>query len=130
MTNSTRFYIGVMQKMSRGFLSAFLLFSCAKKEEILPEGCSKSLNSIISFKQEVYPIIQSNCLGCHDANNHSGGIVLENYKQISDSGKSGELYNSIFIQVSGFPQMPKGGKLKDCEIALIQAWINKGALNN
>jgi len=130
MNNSIRFYIGVMQKMSMGLLSTFLFFACAKKEEVSPSGCNKSPNSIISYKQDVLPIVQSNCLSCHNDINHFGGIVLENYQQLSASGKSGELYNSIFIQASGFPLMPKGGKLKDCEISLIQAWINQGSLNN
>lgn len=57
--------------------------------------------------------------------------MIETYTQIAESGKSGELYNSIQINSStGKAYMPKGGRLMDCEIALIQAWIKQGALNN
>ncbi|MEN9363876.1 MAG: hypothetical protein RI903_1185 [Bacteroidota bacterium] len=57
--------------------------------------------------------------------------MIETYTQIAESGKSGELYNSIQINSStGKAYMPKGGRLMDCEIALIQAWIKQGTLNN
>jgi len=84
----------------------------------------------VSFSRDIFPIIQTNCLQCHDAKNHYGGIVIENYTQIAESGRSGELYNSIQISSNGKAYMPKGGRLLDCEIALIQAWIKQGALNN
>lgn len=67
---------------------------------------------------------------CHDAKNHFGGIVIENYAQITESGKSGKLYNSIQISSFGKAYMPRGGRLMDCEIELIQAWINQGTKDN
>jgi uncharacterized membrane protein len=130
------FYIGVIKKMPRGFLSAFLVFSLSsclydKSGSLTPTSCSTSPTSQVSFSRDIFPIIQANCLQCHDAKNHYDGIVIENYSQIAESGKSGELYNSIQINSStGKPYMPKGGRLLDCEIALIQAWIKQGALNN
>ena len=66
----------------------------------------------------------------HDAKNHFGDIVIENYIQIAESGKSGELYNSIQISSFGKAYMPRGGRLMDCEIELIQAWINQGTNDN
>ena len=53
--------------------------------------------SISVNTENIFPIIKINCLQCHDAKNHFGGIVIENYTQIAESGKSGELYNSIQI---------------------------------
>ena len=129
------FYIGVIKKMPRGFLSAFLVFLCSsclydKSGSPPPASCSTSPTSQVSFSRDIFPIIQTNCLQCHDAKNHYGGIVIENYTQIAESGRSGELYNTIQISSNGKAYMPKGGRLLDCEIALIQAWIKQGALKN
>jgi len=129
-------YIGVLKIMPRGFLSALLVFilnaSLQDKQAVLgPKSCSTSPSSQVSFTKDIFPIIKINCLQCHDAKNHFGGIVIENYTQIAESGKSGELYNSIQINSStGKAYMPKGGRLMDCEIDLIQAWVKQGSLNN
>ena len=135
MSNIQQFYIGVIKKMPRGLLSAFLVFLCCsclydKSGSLTPASCSTSPTSQVSFSRDIFPIIQTNCLQCHDAKNHYGGIVIENYTQIAESGRSGELYNTIQISSNGKAYMPKGGRLLDCEIALIQAWIKQGALNN
>jgi uncharacterized membrane protein len=128
-------YIGVLKIMPRGFLSALLVFilnACLQdKQAVLgPKSCSTSPSSQVSFTKDIFPIIKINCLQCHDAKNHFGGIVIENYTQIAESGKSGELYNTIQITSNGKAYMPKGGRLMDCEIDLIQAWVKQGALNN
>jgi uncharacterized membrane protein len=130
-----QFYIGVLKIMPRGFLSALLVFmlnACLQDKESIraPKTCSTSPSNQVSFSKDIFPIIQINCLQCHDAKNHFGGIVIENYMQIAESGRSGELYNSIQISSFGKAYMPRGGRLMDCEIELIQAWINQGALNN
>ena len=119
--------------MSAGILPAFLVwlsFSCQKKETNLTPTCTTNPSATVSYKRDVFPIIQINCLSCHDAVNHFGGIVIENYDQIALSGKSGELYNSIMITSNGKAYMPKGGRLFDCEIELLKAWIDQGAKNN
>ncbi|NBW03448.1 MAG: hypothetical protein EBR87_07030, partial [Cytophagia bacterium] len=95
-------YIGVLKIMPRGFLSALLVFilnACLQdKQAVLgPKSCSTSPSSQVSFTKDIFPIIKINCLQCHDAKNHFGGIVIENYTQIAESGKSGELYNTIQI---------------------------------
>lgn len=131
-----RQYIGVIQKMSGGFLLAFLvmiLIGCTYDKEgaIAPSTCSTSPSSVVSYARDIYPIIKNNCLSCHDAKNHAGGIVIENYIQISESSKSGELYQSVYFPPSGNPPiMPKGKSLLKCEITLIEAWAKQGSLNN
>jgi uncharacterized membrane protein len=128
-------YIGVLKIMPRGILSVLLVFilnACLQdKQTVLgPKTCSTSPSSQVSFTKDIFPIIKINCLQCHDAKNHFGGIVIENYTQIAESGKSGELYNTIQISSNGKAYMPKGGRLMDFEIDLIQAWVKQGALNN
>jgi hypothetical protein len=128
-----RFYIGVIKKMSVGLLPAFLVWltlSCQKKEVSLTPTCITNPTSTVSFKRDVFPIIKTNCLNCHDAANHNGGIVLDSYDKLQLYGKSDDLVNSIMIASNGKAYMPKGGRLLDCEIALIQAWVKQGVPNN
>ncbi len=137
MIYESKNYIGVIKKMSGGFLSAFLIFSlggCLQEKNnsgtLLPATCNTLPTSEISYQKNVYPIIQASCLTCHDARNHFGGIVLENYNHIAESGQSGELMYSLRIISSGKAYMPKGGRLMDCEVAILQAWIQQGSKNN
>ena len=128
-----RFYIGVIKKMSAGVLPAFLVLltlSCQKKEVNLTPTCATNPTSLVSFKRDVFPIIQTNCLSCHDESNHNGGIILDSYDKLQLYGKSDDLVNSIKIASNGKAYMPKGGRLLDCEIALIQAWVKQGVANN
>lgn len=75
---------------------------------------SNCVISNMSFSKDVLPIFISNCNGCH----------LQTY--ISN----GSLMNSILQNGKAAPMPKNAYKLNSCSIATIQAWINKGALNN
>lgn len=45
---------------------------------------------------------------------HFDSIVIENYAQITESGKSGELYNLIQISSLGKAYWPRGSRLMYC----------------
>jgi hypothetical protein len=90
----SRVYIGVIKKMSAGFLPAFLVWmtcSCINNDAAAVAGCTATPPATIHYLKDVYLIIKQNCLSCHDATNHAGGILLENYDQIAFSGNTGEL---------------------------------------
>lgn len=127
----SKHYIGVFMLMPLGFLVALLYSSCKKTElDFVSSNCDAAKNTSITFSNDVYPIIKDNCLSCHDAKMHSGGIVIENFTQIAESAKIGELMNSITPFNGNPPAMPKGGRLTDCQIAIIKNWINQGINNN
>ncbi len=84
----------------------------------------------MSFANNIRPILQSACIGCHQGNSPGGGINLSTYTGVLGSVGTGELMGSIRRQ-SGFSAMPKNGAaLQACQINKIQAWINQGAPNN
>ncbi|MCB0806298.1 MAG: hypothetical protein KDC05_10905 [Bacteroidales bacterium] len=89
----------------------------------------------VSFSQEVFPIIQNSCLGCHSGANPNGGISLTNYQQIKNQasispGSSGSLLGAI-TWATGNSNMPQNGnKLSDCDIGIIRNWIEEGMPNN
>ena len=84
----------------------------------------------VSFSQDVQPILNTSCTGCHNSNNASGGISLTNYTGVLGPATSGQLYGAVAHQ-PGSVAMPQGGnKLPDCQINTIKAWIDQGIKDN
>ncbi|MFM7682217.1 MAG: hypothetical protein ACKO7P_05675 [Bacteroidota bacterium] len=78
----------------------------------------------VSFNNDVLPIIQNNCTGCHDNQN---GYTFTNHQNISSN------YAAIVGSMKGvgYQLMPKGGPaLPDSLIVKIQCWVNQGKKNN
>lgn len=99
-----------------------------------PNNSCDTLNAI-SFSKQVWPIIQTSCLGCHNTNAASGNINLNGY--VNTSAVAGTLVNGIsqmsgaINQKAGFKAMPPyGAKMDACKIRIIDLWIQQGMLNN
>ena len=93
-------------------------------------GCD---TTVTKFSTEVKPILQSYCLSCHSnsaAGGSGGGIKLQDYADVKTYADNGKLIGTISHN-AGFAVMPKGGgKLTDCNILVVQTWINRGKLND
>lgn len=84
----------------------------------------------ISYSQKVVPILQQNCYSCHLSSSTGGGYLMGTYTREKNLA-TGSRFMGAIKQLSGYSAMPKGGtKLSDCQIAIIQKWINQGCLNN
>lgn len=83
--------------------------------------------SMTSFSSIIFPIIQGNCSisGCHVAGGTGPGL-FENYDQVKSFVDNGKLENRALVQ----RDMPPSGPLTNCQIALIQRWIDRGAPND
>ena len=119
-------------------------------------GCGQEADvaSKVSFANDVVPIFQANCVGCHDIAAEgvaTSGLNLRDYDGIMQGTKFGPavvpndsasstLYRVVAHQTDPQIQMPphheealaegRGAALKESEIMLIQSWIDQGALNN
>ena len=82
-----------------------------------------------TFAAVVNPIISNNCSSCHNDNYKSGGISLSNYTNIAAIAQNGKLVGTIG-KSSGYPLMPPGNKISDCNIVKIQKWVKSGYPNN
>jgi hypothetical protein len=93
--------------------------------------CTESCNpGNFEFGAHIFPIIASNCRGCHSGNAPSAGIRLDDYSTIKAAADNNSLYGSV-AWLSGYTPMPDGGiKLSDCNITQIKNWIDNGAPNN
>ncbi len=113
----------------------FALGSVAILTLFLPSGCSKAkappplpeviCTSTISFSQQVAPMIEENCSGCHGSGAGTSP-VLSNYTEISENA------DKIIHALRGTPQlMPEGGPaLADSLIQQFQCWLQQGKMNN
>ena len=89
------------------------------------------------FVQDILPIFVSNCAttGCHDAQSHEEGVILDNYEHIYDEIDPYDLDNSVFkliIEDNNSNRMPPPPmpRLTPTQILTVANWILQGAPNN
>jgi uncharacterized membrane protein len=98
----------------------------------LETTCMTDCDSTVSatFTAVVYPILETNCVGCHNDNLAEGGVKLNSYATILSYANAGNLMGTIEHK-AGYLVMPTSGvKLSDCNIALLNKWIANGTLND
>jgi len=85
----------------------------------------------IKYSTDVVGILTGSCYACHSgAAGAGGGIKLDTYASLKTYVNNGKLKAAI-THTPGVSAMPKGGgKLNNCSINKIVAWINNGAPNN
>jgi WD40 repeat protein/mono/diheme cytochrome c family protein len=97
----------------------------------------------VSFVKDVQPVLQTNCLGCHQPAKSQGGFVMTAFESLLKGGESGDAAivakdaakSELLARVKGADGkaiMPPAGnrKLTAEEIATIERWIVQGAAND
>jgi hypothetical protein len=95
----------------------------------------------VSYKNDVVPILRSNCYKCHSAGNSVGstGILLDTWDSLKFYARNNDTTNvSALVGVitnnphnPNYPSMPyKLPALDSCSILKITFWVFQGALNN
>lgn len=90
------------------------------------------------FNTHIAPIFKQYCLGCHNAKDAEGGLVLESYQSLLKGGEEGAVLLAgksdssrlvLMLEGKAEPVMPPGEneRPKPEEIARIKAWIDAGA---
>lgn len=83
-----------------------------------------------SFSQNILPIVQLTCNGCHSGSNPSGNLSLTTYDQIKTVALDGRLMHSL-NGTNGYSIMPDNtAGLPSCNKTQFQNWVNAGAPNN
>ena len=94
-------------------------------------------DTMICFETQILPLFQSNCAmsGCHDAITHEEGFRLYDYAHIiqdivPNQPTQGDLMD-VILETDPDKVMPPppSSPLSSAQIALIQQWINQGAMN-
>lgn len=87
----------------------------------------------INFNDHVMPIFRNACLNCHNPDKKKAGLDLSTYEATIQGGENGKILasgnaaNSLLfkcVKQTEEPKMPpKGDKLSDAEIGVIEKWI-------
>jgi len=124
-----------------------ILSSCVALAAIcvsfLPAGAfaedEAQADTAVSFYQQIRPIFQANCHGCHQPAKASGGYVMTDFEKLLKGGESGlaaivpgKPEDSYLIEQitpdKGEALMPKkADPLVGYDIKLITQWIKAGA---
>jgi mono/diheme cytochrome c family protein len=92
----------------------------------------------IDFVREVQPILQTQCVACHGANKHKGGLRLDTAEQMARGGDRGpilkrgdsagsRLIHLVAGQDAKLKMPPRGPALSAVEVGKLRAWIDQGA---
>src|SRR3954451_23177317 len=89
------------------------------------------------FETKIRPILADNCYGCH-TNSAMGGLRVDSLDGMKKGGAHGPAITAgdpeksyligLIKQTDADKRMPKGGKLKDAQIADLEAWVKAGAV--
>src|SRR5208337_1711243 len=83
-----------------------------------------------AFETRVRPVLARACFSCH-TDSAMGGLKMDSREHILKDVVPGDPDASKLVQAirySGARKMPPSGKLKDEEIASIEAWVKAGAV--
>jgi mono/diheme cytochrome c family protein len=105
-------------------VATVFFFSCKHQPDDmvipLPENCDLTG---VTYPGTVVPILESNCVGCHNSQINNGGINLTDYSTLSNLASSGKLAG-VINQAPGYTSMPPNTKIDSCDILKIEKWIN------
>ena len=107
---------------------------------ILPFAAPMSAADRITYDDHILPIFKNACLNCHNPDKKKAGLDLSTYQgalQGSENGKvlqSGNAAASLLFkcvkQIEDPKMPPKGDKLNDAELALVEKWIAGQLMEN
>ena len=129
--------------MKNTFVNALLLVASMSASYAPDSAAGQSLLPAptagrVDFARDIQPILVERCHSCHGAEKQKGGLRLDNERDAlagGDSGKAilaGNSAASLLIHnVAGLnldtPMPPSGERLSTNQIALLRAWIDRGA---
>lgn len=125
-------------------MTVFLLAGCSDHGSPLETDDPPVDNGPVSFTDDIQPIFNSNCIGCHGEGGNAGldlrssssynnlvGVAATNSMGIlvvAGDSESSVIAQRLNGALGGF--MPPTGPLQDPIRALVLEWINDGALEN
>ncbi|MDG1253186.1 MAG: hypothetical protein P8N56_05850, partial [Schleiferiaceae bacterium] len=89
-------------------------------------GCD---TTAYTFSGTIQPMMQTFCVGCHNASSAPAYVVLDQYAGVVAATTNNRLMGAVKHQ-SGYVAMPPSGNgLTDCQIQQLEKWIAAGAPN-
>lgn len=117
-------------------LMVSLMATSCYYDEMPPEAVIP-IPDTVSYSKDVQPLWDQSCISCHKpgatapdltAANSYAALVTNSKYVVSGNAAGSKLHKSLVGD--GAAIMPTEGKWSDSKIALVDKWINDGALNN
>ena len=94
------------------------------------------------YTEKVRPILVTNCGSCHFNMNHAGGLSMDTQAGMMKGGMDGAVIvagdpaNSLLVKLirhegpadDPMPMPPRGAKLRDEDIDVVEQWVKAGAV--
>ncbi len=107
-----------------------------------PAGVTLGVQPRIDFVKHIQPILEQNCVSCHNPEKDKGEWILTTKKQAFETGENAPNIVPFNLEKSAIyhlttlaeddddlmPPKKSGGPLKKEEIAMLQGWIEQGAV--
>ncbi|MDP1621620.1 MAG: hypothetical protein Q8M08_04685 [Bacteroidales bacterium] len=113
------------------FLLNLILSGCYydKESELYPQKPVCDTAGTMTYSQSIIPVVTANCNVCHSTAVASGGVITDNYNDLSVVANDGRLWAAV--NWTGPVRMPQGlDKLSDCNLTKIKKWVDAGVPNN
>ena len=122
--------------MLRAFSVIFLLATlgsvsgcyCDNAEQLY--GTGETCDSTSTWTADIRPLIQAQCVACHQGASAIGGLDLSSHASVQNSVLNGSLMDRIQRGAGDPLAMPPSGPLSNCNVAKVRVWERGGALPN
>ncbi|MAV51391.1 MAG: hypothetical protein CL829_01385 [Crocinitomicaceae bacterium] len=92
-------------------------------------GCDST--ATVSYAQDIAPLLDLRCNGCHSGGAPSAGLDLATHETVALYATAGILDQRVSLPESDPMFMPKNGApLDECDLGKLQRWTDNGAPNN
>ena len=114
----------------------YIFFSMATALSIFTVSCKNNSvealsngsicdTTTVKYSTTITSMMTNHCTNCHGGANPEAGLKLESYSDLVTNGQA-----SLLRMNNISKPMPPAGKIDDCNINKLAAWINQGSLNN
>lgn len=109
------------------FITIMSQTACFYDNELDLYGAQTCDTTAVSYSLDIRPILDANCITCHAPGGEQEVAPLLTYEDVKKY--TGD--RNIVDRTSGTTVlMPPTGKMSDCNVSLIESWVNAGAPNN
>jgi WD40 repeat protein len=124
-------------------LAVLLCCSAAVCDELKPIAAEEiSLGRPVEFQRDVYPILEANCIACHNVTVSEGDLILESIEAILKGGGTGPAVvpekpdESLLLKLASrgdepvMPPLPNDRQAKELtshQVGILRQWIVEGA---
>jgi len=116
-----------LKKIINVVLFPFILFSgCENNVEENSEDNPVDCTEVETYYTEnVAPILESNCTGCHSGPTPTAGLSLDSYSNVRAAIKTGDVLDRVNRKSGDGGFMPNGGtKLSDANLEILQTFFD------